>query len=515
MVDIAEDAWLRVLDQPTSILSTPSKDVFVAHYQAQTLIRTEPLHFSKWIQSTLHLANQMIERPWDGLLILKNALQQWSLPIGLALSLVLLLHLWLWCRVLIAEAPRWMLLSSKLTVFIALLTLSIATWISGNSLWGLHILLCLSIPYSRKPVFALVGAGVTSVFLAFAPFSDVFVQTQQVGAINEALNLGRTRIEFSPTALADLTPIQKVIWSERNQDVQAAKYWLEKSPRGFEREALELELRSTDLSVTELTKAYENLLEKYPHETLVRFNLAQLYTRGQELVKADRMRATIDRELFQTMSEWSSRTGRLLLGPQNDPMKSPLFDFFKNRFIQKAGELGLYPFSWPRGIFYLIGFLLPWFLFLGAILYRPRALGLCSATGATSPSPTHTTSALYQSALQRREPSSQPFRAEIEKAARSNALSKSRQSSFWNIFVVGSYELVYEDALLRPFLKSFVLYALIWFSLPLSMRFGLAHQFKIRLEPTFSSGGLFFIPIIAAIFLWAYYQWERYRKAQR
>jgi hypothetical protein len=515
MTDIAEDAWFQVLQQKKDFLNQPSQDVFVAHYQAQALLRSRPLDFTQWIQAYVHLGQLMMKRPWDGLLIVKNFLEQWSVPLGIALFWVLLFHLWLWSRVLIADAPRWTRLKSKLTIFVALLALFISNWISGSVFWGLHLLLCLSIPYSRRPHLPAIGAVITAIFLSFTPFTDVFVETQQVGALNEALNIGRTRIEYSPTALQDLTPIQRAIWSSRNLDILAARHWLEKSPQGLERSALELEIRANDMSVSELTKAFEALSEKYPHQPMIQFNLVQLYTRGQELVKADQTRNQIEPTIFQLLSEWSSRTGRILVGPQNDPLKSPLFDFFQKKFRSKAAELGVFPFHWPKGCFYLMGFLLPWFLFFAGILHRRRASGLCAFTGDTSPSPMHEVSALYQSALQRKEPTAQAFRAQIEQSARAHLQLKTKQSKLWSFVMGGAYELVYEGALISPFIKSAILYSLIWFSLPLSTRYAIVEWMRVSLTPGFGPQGVFVPLAFISILFWVGLQIDRYRKAHR
>lgn len=515
MADLAEDAWAQVIKGETEFLSHPSADVFVAQYQAQALLRSKPLDFANWISATVHLGSQMIERPWDGLLVIKNLIDQWSIPLGVALFLVLCLHLWLWQQVIIATTPRWLLMRSKLSICVGLATLIVSCWLSSSLLWGLHLLICLTIIFSRRPILVIFAGAATALLLSIAPFSDIFIETQQMGSLDEALRLGRTRIEYSPSALQNLTPIQRAIWSAHNQDVQATNHWLEAAPVGLEKSALELQMNSAELSVTELTRGFEKLAEAYPSSPIVQYNLIQLYTRGQELVKADRLRNQMNPALYRALSEWSVQSNQFILGPQNDPLKSPLTEFFLRRLTAKVKSLGLIPFEWPRGLLNLIAFLLPWFLGMAAILHRRKASGLCVHTGDTTPSPVHEVSALYQSAMQRREPSAQAFRAQIEQSSRAYARLKSRRARVWGFLIGGSYDLVYDDALCRPFLFSAFLYAMIWFSLPLSIRYFGAHTLGAFLEPNFGPTQIFKMLALFTFIYWLILQWDRHRKAHR
>lgn len=515
MVDLAEDFWGSGPERQTADKSGPSSDVFVAEFLANQSLRENPLKFSVWIPAYLHLASLMLDRVWDALWLVTGWLDHGLVLLTLLMAMILIFHLWIWNRVLVADAPSWLRLHSRLTLFTALTALAFSSWITASFLWSLHLLFCLTLSYSRTKTPLAVAGFLSALLLSLAPYAGVFIETQQLGAIHEGLQLGRTRIEFSPSVLQRLTPLQKAMWSFQNQDYQATQHWLAQAPSGFEKEVLSLDLESSNLSALEMIQRSENLLKNHPNQDLLKFNLVQLYIKTQQLVKADRLRGEINPRHLLMLEAWSRKQQRDWISPQNDPLQSAPLTFFKNRLFDEFQHLGLLPFEWPSGFFYLITFLLPWFLFAMAFHHRRKASGLCQFTSDSTPSPEISVSAIYQSAMLRRDPSSQAFRAEIDQATRAFSTLKNHRVRLWNLWMPGAHELVHEDALVRPFIKSLLVYGLIWWALPLSIRFQIADFFHFSIEPQFGSDQIFWPSLLVGIAFWLYFQLELLRKVDR
>ncbi|MDB5037817.1 MAG: hypothetical protein JWQ35_1345, partial [Bacteriovoracaceae bacterium] len=427
------------------------------------------------------------ERPLDATDDWKSWWDDFIPPLVLALLIVLFFHLWIWGAALRKNFPRWFGSRSKLVLFVIFSSLIIGTMMTGAWAITSFLVLCLSIIYSQRRLLPLIGAILFALYFTLKPFVAAIASTMVIFSAQEAIDLGRTRIEYPPAALDNLTSTEKSIWSDYNGDLRAANYWLEQAESSKEKAILSVNLSANYSTPADLLLSYENLQKTYGDDPTILFNLSQLYIRTQQLIQADQVRAKINGDFYNEASSKAALINRLLIPPPTRSRLSPMTDSISKSFQNILASSGLLPFSPFKGGLSLLVWFLPWLLILLALLRRSKAAGVCIQTGEPTPSPDESLSALYQSVIMKKDATNHTIRQQLDILVRRFSQIQIAQIKTWMWVFCGSSSLVLDQSIGLAYVKTAVPLLFLWNAFSVSFRAHLLHFFHSSPENYFSS----------------------------
>ncbi|MBN8554513.1 MAG: hypothetical protein J0L93_03635 [Deltaproteobacteria bacterium] len=506
LIDVAEDFWVseKKLSKPPF-----SKDISVSAFQTQTALTHSILRVDLWLPAFIRYIQNLWDRPLD-------ASHQWVFwyfliapPLLLALILVLGFKLMIWASVFKHHSSFLFFWKSSNTLPVLLAIIVLFGIFSQEWIWTAHLLLCLSIIYSRNLKPVLIGAIITASFIFLQPMVSVFQKSLSDLNVLESMSKGRTRLIYSEHATSLLSPIEKAIWSDMNGDQEGFKTYLQSAEPSQKKSILLINAEASQMSNSALISAYEKLAEEYPGDALIRFNLAQLYTRAQNLVKADQARLKLPTPVYEYFQNLAEMNGKLLVNPVVYPGFSHWMNAFEIRGKEQLNRLGFYPFSEKRGGASALYYLLPWILLFYCLQRRQSAPGLCKQTGEITPSPNISVSVIYQSSTQKNDGRVRGHhRQQVDQMVRAFQQKQRRRFTFGKFFIPQLGDLLEKDTWLPSFFKLSLLLVLIWWAIPFRTRREIFPEIPFAWAPSEMSWSLLILFGIA----WVYFFMENQKR---
>jgi hypothetical protein len=500
--DVAEDFWLAVKKDNSWEKFPPSRDVEVASFQARSEFDHHPHLLKAWVPSFLNYISTIFERPFDGSIEVFHWFHLFLLPICWALILVLAFKLWIWKPALRHHRSRFFFLRSPLVVLGLIFTLIGFGFVSGDWYFVAYLFLCLALIYSRDLRPVLVATVIAAVFISLQPFGQILKESFSDLSAIEALSLGRTRINYSSSSLDLLSPVEKTLWADMNGDLSAAKTWLNEAPPSMEKSVLTINLDATNKTPHQMLSAYEKLAGEFPGQSLIQFNLSQLYTRAQNLVKADQSRLKMSPELYNFYQDRSLKMGKIILNPVAEVTWGHWQKALDLRKNQMLSALGFSPNEKTRATKSILYFLSIWVLFILSHRQRKKAMGLCKQTGEMTPSPSVDLSMLYQSQMTKADTTSMVnLRQQVDQMVRAYQQLQRKRFALWKIIIPEASSVIYDDHWVSSVLKLSALFSLAWIALSFSVRQEWIASLDFRWAPHEFSWPFFALAILTWVLL--------------
>ncbi len=492
LIDLAELKWAELLkgDKVEFEKYQSTHDIRLTGYLIETAIAQQPWNIQAWMTLLVSYFKNIFERPFDATREIHIFFDRITIPLMLSLILVLIFHIWNWANPIIKDLPRFLGSRSPLLLLSILGTSLTWTLIAGLWIPFLLALLAISIIYSHSKKLYLICGVIIASTLTLLPFLQDMYQVARKLDAHEALDHGRTRLEYSPASLEILAPFEKSLWADYNGDLTAASYWLEQAPLSKEKAILSTNLTSGQTLPLDLISYYESLRSTYGDDSTILFNLSQLYTRTQQLLKADQIRAQINPEFFSDASRQTSITGRLLIPPAPQKRAAIYFENLKVKIRETLSTLGFYPFVVKEALLSLLQILAPWILIIFASATRASASGLCTQTGEPTRSTDVTSSQLYQTIMQKKEGVHPSLRQQLDLLTRRRHNDQNNQVRLFSFFLPGSSALILDDNSALSWFQNFLVLFFAWNALPHSARLFLTEKMGFNPELTWGAPGI-------------------------
>lgn len=505
--DLAEDHWVLSLKKKTAKTDLGfSKDIRVSGFQARQAFAESPWNLRLWVDAVFNYLKNIHLRPFDGgreILVWGDALLP---PLVISLLMVLFLHLWTWAPAICKNIPAWV--GSRSPFVLITFATSVILWGSVTGFWIQICLffLSLTLVYSRERSLIIGALIVVALAMNFSFMGRILVDTMSEFSAEESLDLGRTRLEYAPSSIDSLLPIEKALWADYNGDRQAAKYWLNQSLDSKEKAIVQANFAEGSSTPSVLLLEYETIRKTYGDDPVIIFNLSQLYVRTQQLVQSDDLRSSLSPDFYTSATNKTTLMNRLLLPPTTPEFSDRFRESLLTKLKKSAKEMGFFPrsnFRMLKSIWLLIA---PW-LFIGlALRFRPSAAGMCVHTGEPTASPDLTYSSLYQTVSIKRDTSHPTLRQRLDLLIRRNNQLQHFQLKRWRWFFPGASSLLLDQSLMPAFLKTLVPVFLLWNILSVPTRTALLEFFHCEAHTavggaTFSIGFLILFLITYMIFL--------------
>lgn len=402
LIDVAEDYWNHSTQSAWGY-----SDVFSAHDRYLKLSRTTPFELGSWIPQLLNDWQQRLRRPMDSLHLWLDLLQ-FILAIGFCASILVgAFYLSVFAKPIAADF-KWIAYSGLAFRFALFGSLIIAIVLKTLPTWAL-VMSPLVLIYSRSVIFGLLSFSLASLVFLFPSIRPKLERSIDRAAVMEALQSGRTRMEYNQEALESLPSVDKANWSYLNQDLAAARHWLNTAPDSRAKKNLELIVRASEDPLLSVAAAFEQLQRSADKDPVITFNLIQVLTRTQDLIAADRLRAEMNPAIYPKLLRYSEDSGLWLLPlSENSPGQTLRTSLAKEFKITRTSSS---PSHWTFGLqLILIGSLL-----LFGLFRRRGAAGLCAFTGEATPHRDIRESSFYVSLKNR---NSRPQRQKLESVTR-------------------------------------------------------------------------------------------------
>lgn len=495
--DIADQYWLSIQNKKDP--SQPSEDVFASAHYARHLLASQPFNVTDWLKAYFQYFARLWQRPFDGATEISKWIMLFAPPFLFALFILLLMYLWIWSPAIERDLPAFMKSRSPLIVMGGLSTFALMTLLTGQWLIACHLLLIAYALYNRKFKSAVPAIVLSAAVITMAPFLQMGIETFHHLSALEALEKGRTRVEYSPQSIALLEPNEKAQWIYWNGDHARARQLLEKSTPSKSRDILLVNMGSKEKTASQLLEQYESLQAKYSDDPVIFYNLAFLYIRTQNLVKGDTFREKLGKD-YNTFSEHAQFRNQELLDPVVPHAKAFLFSTFQKKFNHWLQTNGLNPLQPAQAFSFLIYFLLPWFAVLLAFSSRNKTSGVCDMTGESTSAASQATSALYMSLQVRTDTGSTGSRKQLDDLARSHARRQQKRVGWLGFFIPSASSLMREKRITDALIWLSVFFFFIWAGLSGDQRSEILWQAGVR-GSSFSTGDEFMFPSATA--LWA------------
>jgi hypothetical protein len=397
-----------------------SQDPHALRMRLETLTTQRLLRVDQWAPSLLLWIQTWWDRPFDSLEQIQILKTKILTPLLWALGFVAFFWLLMWAPALRLQMSWLFARPAWLVVFlISMFALSIMT----QQIVGIFLLVTLSCIYSRRLSFWLSVWILLAIGILVQPWiPSLLISAEKVVAI-EALEKGRTRIEYSARSIGELNPLEQALWAEANGDRVSARQNIQMAPPSLEREIFEASLDAVEQGPLKGLERFEAILEKNPTNSTALFNASMMALQSQNLVKADRYRDQIPPTEREQLAAWSRLRGGATVWAL--PRKSS--DVFWS--LEKSAPRGSWIFSWTIV-----------FVFLGLIILgRFRARGVCDFTGEVTDSVQAETTALYESFRLKGAAGLTPAqRQSIDQNTRDNQLQLERWYSWTSWFIPGA-----------------------------------------------------------------------------
>jgi hypothetical protein len=471
LADIAEDHWIRFYKKATSPRDAElSLDIGVSAFQARQAFALSPWNLKLCASAFLNYLRNLIQRPMDATSELPALTDLFFPPLVISLILLLSLHLWCWAPALCKNFPRWF--ASRSPVVLLTLLATFLFWSIHTGYWTFLclILTVLSVVYSRDRLTVLVAAGCFALYLNVKPVVTFIVYSISLFSAHEALEKGRTRLEYSPQSLERLSNLEKALWANYNGDTRASGYWLSVADPSKEKSIVEVNFSSDSLQVNQLLEQYEKLRSSYPDDQTILFNLSQLNIRAQQLVQADKLRSNLPADFYSSSTLRASSMNRLLIPPPTRDLVASVRDAIVSTWKVYSADSGFSPFNLLLFLKSLFILLAPWSILALGHFARSKASGLCVYTGETTDSPDALASSLYQTVSQKRETTHPTLRQKLDLLVRRNNQMQYRQLKQWRWFFPGASSLILDQSLFAAYVKTLIPMFFLWNAFSTSLR---------------------------------------------
>ncbi|TVQ81063.1 MAG: hypothetical protein EA369_00720 [Bradymonadales bacterium] len=463
-VDIAEAYWIHRHLRPEELPPQPLEISSALMHWRESITRS-PLQVGQWGGALLKAFQIGFQRPVELMLALIKHTSQLQLPLFLCLLFLLFIHFLNWMPALQRDFTRLFGASSTKTVWFCLLFcigLGLALKFLALSLF---LLLCIASVYARRRRFFFSLSLLFAIAISGAPVISTIHSSLEESLAVEALKHGKNRLEYSQSRLRTLNPELQALWAALNQDEALARRLLSQQEPGLIGQTILINLSHRSSNRDQSIQSYLSLDSQFPNNSVVAFNLAQLYGEAQDLASSDRYRNRLsNRDYLQLLGEYQRRDRRLLF----ERPKSVAV-FFLIRLKDKLFQT-LTPSSWTDlNWFSLARAILPWLILIALMKTRRRASGLCSFTGEPTPSVFVNLTPLAEKMTYQAEKVDGSERQKYLQKRRDYERRRSDRIRFWSWLFSPSYQ-VFEAQLFRAFFLAFVIWSLFVLSLPFSAR---------------------------------------------
>lgn len=490
LTSIAESYWAS--EDPGSFSELHLNDPQVAYIDLARHLHQSFFLFSENLKRSFSFFSSVFQHPLNAAPVLLRLVDLLIVTFSISFILISVFYLWGWAHPISKDWPR---LFPSPTIF--RLILLVALVVAG--FFGEWILLSLLssgliLQYSRTSKASLSIALLSVLFWSFQILRPGLEKSIDAATALEALHRGRTKIEYSSAAVDQLNPFESAIWSDMNGDRGASRYWIEKSPDGYEKDLFLAVLTARDGGAQRGVAEFEKLDEKYGPQARTLFNLAKVYTATQNLLAADRVKEKMNaQEIDQLTAEAAARNSDFVIQ-------------VRDRSFQTFWEVWKTELQSQR--IALISFLSAPLLFLLFSFYRrSKSSGLCDFTGEATPQVEAVESQLYQSTRSKMAKNNQLQRQSVEMLIRSHQRIQQKRSQHWSWLIPSFRSLVFHQNWGRSFIICFFFSLILVFSLPTDFFPNTWTQFR-PLSFFMPGVGVFGLLFIAHIF-------DSYRKVSR
>ncbi len=476
--EIAEDEWIKSFDRDSKgswKTWTASHDLPLSLFYWRALFVDSSLRADRWLSAMAHAFSNMWNYPVQGISFILHFIPVLFFPILLSLILVLSLYFWIWAPAILHDLPSWFPTRSRLFLF-SLWAASLF-WVVQFGWWigFVHALLCVCIIYSRRAFPALALAILSAFLLASMPAFESLRDAADSAIALEALEKGRTRLEYSDESLNALPIVGKVLWSQLNSETQSAQYWYTQLLDSKEKSILQLHFElANGRPPLEVRRDYEKLFERFPGDPIIQFNLIQLLVQTQNLVRADELRSQLGNETYQTIARQTQQLGELPLAfPKLEDSQTMLMNGWASRIKNRIQTWNLHPFRFSSGLWSFFLWLLPWIVILLALSKRATASGVCIQTNEPTLRPSSEFAPLYLASTQNRDSTStgsMNSRQQVDNLIRQHQRNQRNRLLLWRFFIFDSRALLQDQRWIMTWLKTSFLFALLWWAFPLFLR---------------------------------------------
>ncbi len=464
LVDIAEEHWSKIWtdEPPSKSFFTSTQDVPLSSYQTSLAFALYPLNFRLWTELFSDYVKNCFNHPYDALHEFIKSLPFVLFPLLASFFLTLFIYFIVWAVPVARDIPKWIGSNSRFVSLSSLLVLTMLTIYSRQWNVTCFIFSLLLIPYSREKSDGIFFSMIFGAILSLNPISTAIENSLSGLSAIEAMEKGRTRLEYSIEDFQSMGLLDQALWEDLNLETTSARTLSAKLPPSVEKEIITINFDEESSTTQNLIERYESLRERIGDEPRVLFNLSQLLTKSQQLVSADKLREKIPAETLRAMTRQSSKLNRLLL-PPSPSSPSELARTKGRSMLKKIFETyGIYPLKFEVFYKYIFQFLIPWLLILFALFWRKRASGLCIHTGEATLASDIDSSSLYQAASQKDETTNHALRVQVENLVRKHQHQQKKliQRLCW--LHPGVSSLYSNSSIVLPWLKALLVYGLLW-----------------------------------------------------
>jgi hypothetical protein len=321
-------------------------------------------------------------------------------------------------------------------------SLIVVIFLKALPIW-LLITSALMLTYSRSLLFGLLTYMVAALVFIAPGAKPLLEGAAEMGAIAEALHKGRTRIEYSQSALENMGPNERAHWAFLNRDFSSSREWLNQAEDSISTRNLSLLLKASEDPSQSLVEDFQSLYDSDPAQTIIAFNLSQLLTKSQNLIAADRLRGSISPDLYADLLRQSEESGLWLLPLYTKKASEVFFERLQNdlKFNDNRSD--------KQPIFFMIQLLLIAVVFLWALGRRSSAAGICEHTGEATPHRDIHESSLYMTLKGR---GTRPTKQQLESAVRGYQAQRIDWAQQWSWLMPEFHHLIRTDSAWLSFL---------------------------------------------------------------
>jgi|GEM_PF-4839634 len=504
MKDIAEHYWIQNFHGQNQT-SSP-QDFSAAVFELRHLLSSQVYRVGAIFHSIGNLFHLVFSRPIESLSNFFYLKEDILFPIGMSLFFLLLIHLWQWSPALRRDLRNRFGSASSGLLLLLLVFALLFSFLTKNFAFLLLLMSLLCMIYSRRNKAVFIGlAAALCFYISMAPyFTELQISVNRWTSV-EAFHTKRNRLNYSPESLASLKAWQKSVWASWNGDSAAAEDWIKQATPSPEKGIVEANLAFNIANVKETIQRYLDLQKKYGNHQTILFNLSQLYTLDQDLVSADDVQAKIPKENYQNLVKQLGKSTFKLLQPIPHSTFEPMvLESFRN-WIRIFSQKNKNRFR------ALIGFFLPWLLFLLFFLRRKIGSGLCEETGLPTNSILEPYCHMAQQIHQRSRSLDPNVRLKFSKLQRHFEQTKNKQILSWVWIFPASYEVINKRPLLA-LVMSTLLCILLWLGLSVYYRNLILSIFSRRVSAQILPSSLCWPLLIIGFVIYAFFVWRTRKK---
>jgi len=395
LTDVVEWYWLdRIQEKSYSRLP---QDLVAGAYEVRRILTEQPHRLDISYQNLSQWMTVASTKPFQFFSFLNNFLNAPLIALLAALILFSLVQLILWTPAIVRDLQRIFKARGASSFFVSIILVAILAWVLNAMTAYIFLLVLFCVVYSSEKKSFVIGAVLFCLGFNLVPFERAFFKTAVEIEVLEALEQGRTRIEYDPQALQKLAWEEKALWAVRNgAESEARENLLKAPPNTFMADILSTQLDSNPTNLIQTKNQLLQLRTKHGDKPVLLYNLLQVDTQLQNLVAADEWRTLLSESDLRHFNRRMQNWDRLLLPYPTDLWTRAYASFLPN-FRDQI----------PSGWDWFLRLIAPWILFGLAYFFSFRSSGICIFTGhATTLSREKTTrlAQLYQERAEGMEP---------------------------------------------------------------------------------------------------------------